>query len=71
MEDERIPKRFFIRNFIIKTSGENKKKNKGGHHPEGHLTYPRNTRTEEMSRGQRRMEVSSEGGKCPEGALAP
>jgi len=43
----------------------------GGHHPDGHLTDLRNIGMVETSRGQRRMEVSSEGGKCPEGALAP
>jgi hypothetical protein len=68
-EDERIPK-FFIENFIIKTSGETKNK-MGGRRPEGHITDPRNTRKEEMSRRQRRMEVSSERGKCPEGVIAP
>jgi len=52
----------FIGNFLIKTSGENKNK-KGGRRPEGHITVPRTMRTEEMSRRQRRMEVSSEGGK--------
>jgi hypothetical protein len=39
----------------------------GGHHPEGHIREPRNMRMEEMSRRQRRMEVSSEGGQGPEG----
>jgi hypothetical protein len=63
-------KKGFIGNFIIKTSGKNKKK-KGGRRPEGHITDPRNTRKEEMSRRQRRMEVSSEGCRCPEGAVAP
>jgi len=63
-------KRFFWGNFIIKTCGLKKKK-KGGSRPEGHITDPRNTRKEEMSRRQRRVEVSSEGGKCPEGDVAP
>jgi len=53
-EDERIPKRFFLRNFMIKTSGPNKKKKKRRRRPEGHITDPRNTRTEEMSRRQRK-----------------
>jgi len=38
--------------------------------PEGHHRS-RNTRMEETSRRQRRMEVSSEGGQGPEGAAAP
>jgi len=37
----------------------------GGRHPEGHITYPRNMREEDMSRRPRRMEVSSEGGQGP------
>jgi len=49
---------------LFKTSGKTKKK-MGGHHPEGHVTYPRNMRMEEMSRRRRRMEVSSEGGQGP------
>ena len=43
----------------------------GGHHPEEHATDPRNTRTEDTSRRQRRMEVSSEGRQGPDGAVAP
>ena len=43
----------------------------GGRRPEGHVTGPRNTRTEETSRRQRRMEASSEGDQGPEGAAAP
>jgi hypothetical protein len=62
-------KSFFIGNFIIKTSGETKNK-KGGRRPEGHITDTRNTRKEEMSRRQRRMDVSL-GGQGPEGAVAP
>jgi hypothetical protein len=47
-------KSFFIRNFIIKTSGETKNK-KGGRRPEGHNTDTRNTRKEEIGRpGPRR-----------------
>jgi hypothetical protein len=48
-----------------------KTKNKmGGCRPEEHVTDPRNIRME-MSRRQRRMEASSEGGQGPEGAVAP
>jgi len=43
----------------------------GGHHPEGHITNPRNTRMEKTSRKQRRMETFSEGGQTPEGAAGP
>ena len=39
--------------------------------PEGRITDLWNTRVEEMSRRQRRMEVSSEGGQGAEGAVAP
>jgi len=37
----------------------------GGRRPEGHITYPRNMRKEEISRRHRRMEISSEGGQGP------
>jgi hypothetical protein len=47
------------------------KTKKGGHRPEGNITDPGNTRMEEMSRRQRRIDVSSEGGWGPEGAVAP
>jgi len=43
----------------------------GGRRPEGYITDPRNTRMEETSRRQRRMEASSEGGQGPEEAAAP
>jgi hypothetical protein len=43
----------------------------GGHLPDGHITDPRNTRMEETSKRQRIMEAFSEGGQCPEGAVAP
>jgi hypothetical protein len=43
----------------------------GGCHLEGHITDPRNKRTEEMNSRQRRMEVFSEGGQDPEGAVVP
>jgi hypothetical protein len=43
----------------------------GGRRTEGHITDPRNTRTEEKSRRQRIMEASSEGGPGPEAAVAP
>jgi hypothetical protein len=46
-------------------------KNKMGVSPGGHVTDPWNTRVEEMSRRQRRMEVSSEGSQGAEGAIAP
>ena len=53
-----------------KTSGKTKNK-MVGHHPEGNVTDPRSMRMEETSRRQRRVEVSSEGGQGPEGAVAP
>jgi hypothetical protein len=43
----------------------------GGRHPEGHIRDLRNTRMEGTSRGERRMEASSEGDQGPEGAVAP
>ena len=43
----------------------------GGRPPEGDVTHARNMRMEKMSRRQRRMEVSAEGGQGPEGAVAP
>ena len=39
--------------------------------PEGHITDTRYRRMEQTSRGQKRMEVSSEGGQGPERAIAP
>jgi len=39
----------------------------GGRHPEGHVTDPRKTRIEEISRTQRRMEAFSEGGQVQRG----
>jgi hypothetical protein len=39
----------------------------GGHHEEGHVTYPRNMRMEKTGR----MEASSEEGQGPEGAVEP
>jgi hypothetical protein len=38
-------------------------------HPEGHITDLGNTRMEETSRRQRRMEEFSERGQGPEGAV--
>jgi len=52
------------------TSGKTKNK-MGGHHLQRRVTDPRNTGMEEKSRRQRRMEESSEGGQCPEEAVAP
>jgi hypothetical protein len=43
----------------------------GGRHPEGHITDPRNTKMEEPSRRQRRLEASPEGGQGAKGAVAP
>jgi len=43
----------------------------GGCHLEGYITDPMNMRNEEMSRRQRRMELSYEGGSGLEGAVAP
>jgi len=53
-----------------KASGKTKNK-MGGRHPGGHITDPRNTRMQETSRRQRRMDASSEGGHVPERAVAP
>jgi len=39
--------------------------------PEEHITDSWNTRMEETSRKQRRIEASAEGGQGPEGAVAP
>lgn len=39
--------------------------------PEGCITDPMNTRTEETSWGQRGVEEPSEGGQALEGAVAP
>jgi hypothetical protein len=43
----------------------------GGCHLEGHITDPRNKRTEEMKRIERKMEVFSERNQDPEQAVAP
>jgi len=43
----------------------------GGRCLEGHITDPRNKRTEEMGRRQRRMVASAEGGQDPGGAVVP
>jgi hypothetical protein len=48
-------------NFIIKEQWENKNK-KGECRLEGHITDPRNTRIEETSRTQRRMEARPQKG---------
>ena len=53
-----------------KSSGKTKNK-MGGCCPEGHIRDARNTRMEETSRRERRMEVSSEGGQGPEGGVVP
>jgi len=45
------------------------KNSMGGRRLEGHITVPRNTRMEETSRRQRRMEASSEGGHGPKGTV--
>ena len=42
-----------------------------GCRPEGHVTDPMIKKMNETSRRQRRMEVSSEGGQGPDGAVAP
>jgi len=46
------------------------KNKKGGHCPDGRITDPTNTRTEETSRRQGRTEASSERGQGPVGAVA-
>ena len=43
----------------------------GGQCPEGQITDRRNMRMEEMSRSQRRMVASTEGGQSPGGAVVP
>jgi len=43
----------------------------GGRRLEGHTADPRNTRVEEMSRRQTRMEASFEGDQGPKGAVVP
>jgi hypothetical protein len=43
----------------------------GGRRTEGHITYPRNERTEESSRMQRKMEVFSKGFQSPGGDVEP
>jgi len=43
----------------------------GGRRPEEQVTDPGNTRMEETSRRQSRMEASSERGQGPERAVAP
>jgi len=43
----------------------------GGRCLEGHITDLRNKRMEEMSRRQRRMVTSIEGGQSPGGAVVP
>ena len=63
-------KRFLMGNFITQDQWENKSK-MGGRRLAGHTADPWNTRVEETSRRQRRMEASSEGGQGPEGAVAP
>jgi hypothetical protein len=46
-------------------------KNKvGGCCPEGHITDPWKKKMEEMSRRQRRMEASFQGGQDPDGTVA-
>ena len=55
-------------NFIIKDQWENQEQD--GRMSSGG-THLRNTRMEETSRRQRRMEVSFEGGQGPEGVVAP
>ena len=42
-----------------------------GRRPEGYVTDTGNTKLEETSRRQRRMEASFEGGQDPEGAVSP
>ena len=68
MEDERIPKKICNGKFHS-TRPVGKTKNKMGGCPEGHISDHRNMRREEMSRRQRRVDVSSEGWHVPEGAV--
>jgi hypothetical protein len=56
---------YFSRNKI---SGKTKN-NMGGRPLERHITDPRITRVEEMSRRERRMKESCEGGQGPEWAV--
>jgi hypothetical protein len=65
-------KKYVLNGILNNTGPVGKTKNKmRGRRSEGHVTNPRNRRMEEMSRRQRRMEASSEGGQSPEGAVAP
>jgi hypothetical protein len=59
-------KRFLMRNFIIQDGGKTKKK-MGGRRPGRQIADPRNRRMKEISRRQRGIEASSEGGQGPEG----
>jgi len=70
MGDGRDPKRLLRGNFIPKKKTTRKTKIKmGGRRLDGHITNLGNTRKEKMSRRQRRIEVSSEGGRGPGGAV--
>jgi hypothetical protein len=42
-----------------------------GRRPEGHIKDPRNTRMEQTSRRQRKMDAFSERDQGPEGTVAP
>jgi hypothetical protein len=64
-------KRFLMKNFIIQDQWVKQKNKIGECRAEGHITDPRNTRMEETSRRQRRMEACFEGDQGTEGAVAP
>jgi hypothetical protein len=57
-------------NYIINSNRETRKKIEGLHQHRNVIDSG-NMRTEETSRRRRRMEATSEGGKRPEGVVAP
>ena len=59
-------KKFFITEFQWENTNRN-----GGHGQEGHVRDRRNIRMTEMSRRERKMEVSSEEDQGSEKAVAP
>jgi hypothetical protein len=71
-EDERIPKK--VRNEVFHSTrpvGKPRTRWEDVFRRDTSITGPSNTRMEETSRKQGRMEASSEGGPGPEGAAAP
>jgi hypothetical protein len=68
MEDEKIPKQTL--NVKFNNTKPWGKSTRWKDVMRRHITDSRNTRVEETSRRQRRIEVSSEGGQGPEGAVS-